>query len=858
MAQQILNRPRTGIHAGTATHPTTLSGALWRCLCISLAFLVVSVHSSSFGQTLKVGDPAPPLQVAEWVKGDAVESYQPGRVYVVCFGATWLGLWYPMLPDLTAMQHKHGEQATVIGVLTFARESNEKSKAAIAKFLEEHGEQIDFPLASDGEGSASKAYLTAAGIRGIPYAFVIGGDGKIVWIGDPRNGLELLVEGAIARAATLPAPVKSDEFQAAVARGLEAAKTQDYNGALIAFDEAAKLRPTDSDVQVYIAAAALGARQRDRGLAAVTRAIEISKELATREDVAKIKAALEALPSASTPAETPSNASANADSPDSMEYPDWLPSEHRIAYEAARSLMLDDLPKAVAAKDNAEVRRLAGVAKINLMPLITSEEFGAGLGAWRLAAISAIAANDIDTAAFAYITLEEKRSFTEEYNNSLAQGQNPAFDPTWLKPLLVALQKMPIQDRVAAIRAAREHPTRFVNYSRTYQGEKWLDKSDRSILTHDASAVVDHALNLLEGRVVSQWTEGGMRLLERVADEISSMPAEKTPEWYGLFTDGGIDAYAYAKEDAANKRDEDGLTTQSMYYTAVSDANQALYLIHGLGLFGLTVDEQQATRACDAYARASSRGDQIYPLPNPFDNSTPGIRTVRTANEYRAQAYLILAKLAIVGSRRVDADNYLILPLALSVDTCLQAVSWKVDKSLSRRWLESFIGAWQSAAADGSMPHASESLARMLWDYLDACGHDFAKMSLPDDGIFAISTIKKAIAALPKDDAEQPGSVDAELRSNLEHNLAAYQLNLGNYYLTDTKEFSKGIALYQEAANSSAKEVAADALFNIGISYANGKGVPRSVLKRDEYFVQAARLGHEEAQQILRDKGKKW
>ncbi len=887
MAQQILNLSRTCTHARTVTSTTTLSGAIWRCLCICLAFLVVSFHSSAFGQTLKVGDPAPPLHVTQWASGTPVEAFKPGRVYVIEFGSPHLGPWFSHLSELTALQKKHSETMSAIAVLSprkmrgllGVQEDLEKNRNRadedVREFLAKWGDQIGFAVVSDGDRETASAYLDAADVAFVPCAFLVGGDGNIAWIGDPcngfrlddegnfarigdpRNGLEVLVEGAIARAATLPAPAMSDDFKAAVARGLEAAKAHDYDTALVAFDEAAKLRPTDSDVQVYIAAASLGAKQRDRGLAAVTRAIELSKELANRADVAKIKTALEALPSASTPAETPSDPSANADSADSMEYPSWLPSEHRIAYEAARSLMLDDLPRAVAAKDGAEVRRLAGVAKVNLMPLITSEEFGPGLGAWRLAAISAIAANDIDTAAFAYVTLEERRVATEEYNNSLAQGQHPTVDPTWLKPLLVALQKMPIQHRVAGIRAARENRSRFVLYRfRPVIGGRPAE-SDRSILTHDASAMVDHALNLLEGRVIPQWTEEAMRLLQRVANGITTVPAERTPEWYGLFTDGGIDAYSYAREDAARRRDEDGLTTQANYYSAVAKANQVLCLIHGLGLVGLTVDVQQAMRACDAFAQASCHGDQISPRPNPFDSSTPGIRTVRTANEYRADAFLMLAKLAIAGSRRATADNHLDLPLGYSVDTWLETVSWKVDESLSRRWLESFIGDWQSAGADGRIPHAGESLARMLWDYLDVCGHDFSKLSLPDDGLFGISIWKKAIAALPKSAAEPPGSDVTELQSNLERNLAAYQLNLGNYY-TDTKEFSKAIALYQEAANSSSKDVAAIALVAIGNRYANGEGVPRSVLKRDEYFVQAARLGDEQAQQVLRDKGKKW
>src|SRR5205809_672183 len=39
--------------------------------------------------TLKVGDPAPPLKVTKWLQGAEVKQFEPGKVYVVEFWATW-------------------------------------------------------------------------------------------------------------------------------------------------------------------------------------------------------------------------------------------------------------------------------------------------------------------------------------------------------------------------------------------------------------------------------------------------------------------------------------------------------------------------------------------------------------------------------------------------------------------------------------------------------------------------------------------------------------------------------------------------------------------------------------------------
>ena len=41
--------------------------------------------------TLGIGDPAPELKVAQWIKGSPVASLDPAQTYVVEFWATWCG-----------------------------------------------------------------------------------------------------------------------------------------------------------------------------------------------------------------------------------------------------------------------------------------------------------------------------------------------------------------------------------------------------------------------------------------------------------------------------------------------------------------------------------------------------------------------------------------------------------------------------------------------------------------------------------------------------------------------------------------------------------------------------------------------
>lgn len=51
--------------------------------------LLCSSASAQDDVTLKIGSDAPDLFVAEWVKGDAVDSFTKDSVYMIEFWATW-------------------------------------------------------------------------------------------------------------------------------------------------------------------------------------------------------------------------------------------------------------------------------------------------------------------------------------------------------------------------------------------------------------------------------------------------------------------------------------------------------------------------------------------------------------------------------------------------------------------------------------------------------------------------------------------------------------------------------------------------------------------------------------------------
>jgi thiol-disulfide isomerase/thioredoxin len=150
--------------------------------------------------TLKVGDKAPALNVEKWVKGEPVSTFEPGKVYVVEFWATWCGPCIKSIPHLTELQKEHPE-VTIIGMASSERQKGEDDKRleGVKSFVSEQGDAMGYRIAYEGDKEMATAWMKAAGQRGIPCSFIVGGDGKIAYIGHPSKMDEPL-ETAIAAA----------------------------------------------------------------------------------------------------------------------------------------------------------------------------------------------------------------------------------------------------------------------------------------------------------------------------------------------------------------------------------------------------------------------------------------------------------------------------------------------------------------------------------------------------------------------------------------------------------------------------------------------------------------------------------
>lgn len=170
--------------------------------CAASAFSLAQQPMQVVGPTLGVGDKAPKITIAEFVKGDKVPAtLKKDHVYVVEFWATWCGPCIDAFPHLSELQKKHKGKATFIGVNAFEQVEGPDDVSYysnVRDFVKDQGERMDYTVAIDKGGKTAEDWMIAAGQNGIPAAFIVDKNSQIAWIGHPMNmdePLEKIIAG---------------------------------------------------------------------------------------------------------------------------------------------------------------------------------------------------------------------------------------------------------------------------------------------------------------------------------------------------------------------------------------------------------------------------------------------------------------------------------------------------------------------------------------------------------------------------------------------------------------------------------------------------------------------------------------
>lgn len=153
------------------------------------------------GPTLRVGDPAPPIRISEWVTGDALPEasgtllLERGRIVVLDFWATWCRPCLESMPHAADLEARHPGVVTVVALtaLDDANTSEEVRRVARARAA-----SMPKHVAVDDGLATTQAYRFASREKALPRLFVIDGEGRLAWIGHPLDAdpvIDALVQG---------------------------------------------------------------------------------------------------------------------------------------------------------------------------------------------------------------------------------------------------------------------------------------------------------------------------------------------------------------------------------------------------------------------------------------------------------------------------------------------------------------------------------------------------------------------------------------------------------------------------------------------------------------------------------------
>ena len=140
-----------------------------------------------------IGEPAPRLTVAAWAKGGPVEIKPGTNIFVVEIWQTGIKSAHESVLVFSELQKQYRTNGVV--VVGICDESVER----LNDFLQIEGTNVAYAVAADTNHQTSFAYMRPIAQRGIPYAFIVGTNGTVLWHGwspyDLVQSLERIVAG---------------------------------------------------------------------------------------------------------------------------------------------------------------------------------------------------------------------------------------------------------------------------------------------------------------------------------------------------------------------------------------------------------------------------------------------------------------------------------------------------------------------------------------------------------------------------------------------------------------------------------------------------------------------------------------
>jgi thiol-disulfide isomerase/thioredoxin len=136
---------------------------------------------------LEPGDPAPALAGVVYVKGSAPDL--AAQWTLVEFWATWCGPCKRTIPHLTGLLQRHGTKLAVVGL-------SDEDEATVRPFVRAQGDAMGYAVGLVPKDTRER-YMQ--GRSGIPCAFLVSPQLRVVWVGHPAAVDAVLQEAVEGR-----------------------------------------------------------------------------------------------------------------------------------------------------------------------------------------------------------------------------------------------------------------------------------------------------------------------------------------------------------------------------------------------------------------------------------------------------------------------------------------------------------------------------------------------------------------------------------------------------------------------------------------------------------------------------------
>jgi hypothetical protein len=228
----------------------------------------------------KVGDPAAPLAIKQWIKDSPVDVRDGKHIYVLEFWAAANPASRASIFKLSELQKKYEDKGVI--VVGISDEPADK----VLNYVKMVDNQIQYSIAVDDEDKTTSSYMGAYGQSRFPYAFIVGKDGKVLWHG-PLAGLDQALDEITAGRYDLQKMMKLDAARAEVDEYRTLARAGDPKAGELGRKLLAAMTNTNDVVQLcsFAFRIATDRQNTNRDLALAGEALDRAEKLAPAKSV---------------------------------------------------------------------------------------------------------------------------------------------------------------------------------------------------------------------------------------------------------------------------------------------------------------------------------------------------------------------------------------------------------------------------------------------------------------------------------------------------------------------------------------------------------------------------------------------